>query len=52
MTRDDLFNTNAGIVRDLTHAIADVCPQTMVGIVTNPVSDLSLKYRCLQPCQH
>ncbi|KAK7088768.1 malate dehydrogenase, mitochondrial-like isoform X2 [Littorina saxatilis] len=38
MTRDDLFNTNAGIVRDLTDAIADVCPKAMVCIITNPVN--------------
>jgi len=38
MTRDDLFNTNASIVRDLVSAIADACPQAMIGIITNPVS--------------
>lgn len=38
MTRDDLFNTNAGIVRDLTDAIADVCPKAMICIITNPVN--------------
>lgn len=27
MTRDDLFNTNAGIVRDLVTAIAKVAPK-------------------------
>jgi malate/lactate dehydrogenase len=39
MTRDDLFNTNASIVRDLTDAIADVCPKAMICIITNPVSE-------------
>uniref|UniRef100_A0A1B6FAK0 Malate dehydrogenase n=1 Tax=Cuerna arida TaxID=1464854 RepID=A0A1B6FAK0_9HEMI len=38
MTRDDLFNTNASIVRDLALAIADVCPKAMVGVITNPVN--------------
>jgi len=40
MTRDDLFNTNASIVRDLTSAIADACPKAMICIITNPVSTL------------
>ncbi len=26
MTRDDLFNINAGIVRSLVEAVADNCP--------------------------
>jgi len=38
MTRDDLFNTNAGIVRDLAIAISKVCPKALVGIITNPVN--------------
>jgi len=38
MTRDDLFNTNASIVRDLTEAIATVCPKAMICIITNPVN--------------
>lgn len=38
MTRDDLFNTNASIVRDLVAAIADVCPKAMICIITNPVN--------------
>jgi len=38
MTRDDLFNVNAGIVRDLINAIAKDCPQAWVGIITNPVN--------------
>lgn len=40
MTRDDLFNTNASIVRDLADACAEVCPEAMLGIITNPVSNL------------
>lgn len=38
MTRDDLFNTNAGIVRDLAIAISKSCPKALVGIITNPVN--------------
>lgn len=38
MTRDDLFNTNASIVRDLCQACTEFCPDAMIGIVTNPVS--------------
>nr|AAG17699.1 mitochondrial malate dehydrogenase precursor [Nucella lapillus] len=38
MTRDDLFNTNAAIVRDLTAAVAESCPKAMLGIITNPVN--------------
>lgn len=37
MTRDDLFNTNASIVRDLAQACAEVCPKALVGIISNPV---------------
>uniref|UniRef100_A0A6B2EBQ2 Malate dehydrogenase, mitochondrial n=1 Tax=Phlebotomus kandelakii TaxID=1109342 RepID=A0A6B2EBQ2_9DIPT len=38
MTRDDLFNTNAGIVRDLAQAAAKVCPKACLAIITNPVN--------------
>lgn len=38
MTRDDLFNTNASIVRDLVSACADFCPEAMICIITNPVN--------------
>jgi len=38
MTRDDLFNTNASIVRDLAQAIAEVCPKAIIGIISNPVN--------------
>ena len=37
MTRDDLFNTNASIVRDLCQAAAEVCPKAFVAIISNPV---------------
>ncbi|RZC39764.1 Ldh 1 C and/or 3Beta HSD domain containing protein [Asbolus verrucosus] len=38
MTRDDLFNTNAAIVRDLVQAIAEHAPKALIGIITNPVN--------------
>ncbi len=38
MTRDDLFNTNAGVVRDIAAAISRNCPKALVGIITNPVN--------------
>lgn len=38
MTRDDLFNTNAGIVRDLIDACAQQCPKAFICIITNPVN--------------
>ncbi|GAA5961429.1 hypothetical protein JCM10213_006920, partial [Rhodosporidiobolus nylandii] len=38
MTRDDLFNINAGIVRDLAQGIAEFCPQAFVLIISNPVN--------------
>lgn len=38
MTRDDLFNVNAGIVRDLSEAAAKVCPKAFIAIITNPVN--------------
>ncbi|CAI8015161.1 Malate dehydrogenase, mitochondrial [Geodia barretti] len=38
MTRDDLFNTNASIVRNLVQACARSCPEAMICIITNPVN--------------
>lgn len=38
MTRDDLFNTNASIVRDLCDAAAKTCPKAFIAIITNPVN--------------
>lgn len=38
MTRDDLFNTNASIVRDLADACAQQCPKAMICIISNPVN--------------
>ncbi|CAH1163282.1 unnamed protein product [Phaedon cochleariae] len=38
MTRDDLFNTNAGIVKSLAECAAEVAPEALIGIITNPVN--------------
>lgn len=38
MTRDDLFNTNASIVATLAKAAAEVCPDAMIAIISNPVN--------------
>jgi len=38
MTRDDLFNTNASIVRDLATACAKHCPKAHLAIIANPVN--------------
>jgi malate dehydrogenase len=38
MTRDDLFNINAGIVQKLCESIAKVCPRAVVNIISNPVN--------------
>jgi malate dehydrogenase len=38
MTRDDLFNTNASIVRDLADACAKNCPKALIAIISNPVN--------------
>lgn len=38
MTRDDLFNTNASIVRDLVEGIAKACPKALIAIISNPVN--------------
>ncbi|KPD04246.1 malate dehydrogenase [Moellerella wisconsensis] len=38
MDRADLFNVNAGIVRNLVQQIATTCPKALIGIITNPVN--------------
>mmetsp|Transcript_2817 Transcript_2817/g.4023 ORF Transcript_2817/g.4023 Transcript_2817/m.4023 type:complete len:347 (+) Transcript_2817:127-1167(+) len=38
MTRDDLFNTNAGIVKGLVEACGDFCPDAVLAIISNPVN--------------
>ncbi|CCF50069.1 hypothetical protein NDA11_000820 [Ustilago hordei] len=38
MTRDDLFNINAGIVRDIAVGIAEHSPKAFVLVISNPVN--------------
>jgi len=38
MTRDDLFNTNASIVKTLVEGCAEFCPDAMIAIISNPVN--------------
>ncbi|KAF3434598.1 hypothetical protein FNV43_RR21683 [Rhamnella rubrinervis] len=38
MTRDDLFNINAGIVRTLCEGIVKNCPRAIVNLISNPVN--------------
>ncbi|PQQ37285.1 malate dehydrogenase [Photorhabdus laumondii] len=38
MDRSDLFNINAGIVRNLVEQVAKTCPKSLIGIITNPVN--------------
>jgi malate dehydrogenase len=38
MTRDDLFNINAGIVRNLVLGVAEACPKAAILVISNPVN--------------
>lgn len=38
MTRDDLFNINASIVKTLVEAVADNCPDAFIHVISNPVN--------------
>jgi len=38
MTRDDLFNTNASIVKNLVEGCAEFCPDAVLAIISNPVN--------------
>merc|ERR1712137_1127695 len=38
MTRDDLFNINAGIVRTLITGVAEACPKACILVISNPVN--------------
>jgi len=56
MTRDDLFNTNAGIVKTLCEGVAKFCPGAMVNIISNPVNstvpiaaEIFKKHGCYDP---
>jgi len=38
MTRDDLFNINAGIVANTAVAISKNCPNAFIALITNPIN--------------
>ncbi|CAM6097558.1 unnamed protein product [Calypogeia fissa] len=38
MTRDDLFNINAGIVKTLVEGVAKSCPKAILAVISNPVN--------------
>merc|ERR1719410_2286403 len=38
MTRDDLFNVNAGIVKTLVTGVAEACPKACILVISNPVN--------------
>jgi len=38
MTRDDLFNINAGIVKTLVTGAAEACPKACILVISNPVN--------------
>merc|ERR1719396_328769 len=38
MTRDDLFNINAGIVKTLISGVAEACPKACILVISNPVN--------------
>ena len=40
MTRDDLFKFNARIIETIANQTADLCPNAMICIVSNPVNSL------------
>jgi malate dehydrogenase len=40
MTRDDLFNINAGIVRSLIEGVADHCFDALINIISNLVNSI------------
>lgn len=40
MTRDDLFNINAGIVKSIIDFVADHAPKAFILVISNPVNSL------------
>ncbi|QGM81019.1 malate dehydrogenase [Otariodibacter oris] len=40
MDRAELFDFNAGIIKNLIEKIAEVCPKACIGIITNPVNTM------------
>lgn len=56
MTRDDLFNINAGIVAGIGNGVAQACPKAMLCIISNPVNstvpilaEVLKKHGCYDP---
>ena len=52
MSRDDLFNTNAGIVRDIAKACATSCPSARFLIISNPVNSTVPIFAEVSTVQH
>ena len=44
MTRDDLFNINAGIVKGLIEVAAEVAPKAFILVISNPVNSTAVSY--------
>jgi malate dehydrogenase len=40
MTRDDLFNINAGIAKGIVESCAKYCPDAILGLIVNPVNSI------------
>jgi len=40
MTRDDLFNINAGIAKGIVESAAKYCPNAILGLIVNPVNTI------------
>uniref|UniRef100_A0A1B6K9S9 Malate dehydrogenase n=1 Tax=Graphocephala atropunctata TaxID=36148 RepID=A0A1B6K9S9_9HEMI len=38
MTRDDLFDSNASTVKELTQSVAEAAPKSIIGVITNPIN--------------
>ena len=55
MTRDDLFNTNAGIVKTLVEGCGRFAPDAVLAIISNPVRSRPhptfLRFDSLRPCR-
>lgn len=51
MTRDDLFNINASIVKTLIQGVASYCPDAWIAIISNPVnSTVPIAAEVLKQC--
>jgi len=47
MSRDDLLNINAGVVRTVSKGIAEYCPESIVIVVTNPMDVMAQLCRAM-----